>query len=97
MTCLVITKAEGRAFYAKYTTRKADPRTRAMVETVDNAAVSDALFEHVVVSWTGVIAGDGQAAECNTGNKQAIDDRVKAQVVLVVLGSEVTGRGPETF
>ena len=60
LTCRVITKAEGRAFYAKHTTRKADPRTRTMVETVDNAAVSDALFEHVVLSWTGVVAGDGQ-------------------------------------
>jgi len=97
VTCRVITKAEAREYRQRHTTRVADPKTHRMVDVVDDQAVADEIAADIVQSWRGFVGADDQELVCTPETVEALDDRIRLQIVQAVFGVEVTGRGPDTF
>jgi hypothetical protein len=69
----LMTRHDYRALVHKNTTKKPNPRSRAMEDVTDMEALGDDLVDFVLQGWSGVIDDSGADAPCTRENKLTLD------------------------
>lgn len=92
--CRVVSKARARMLAQQYQERVPDPQTRTMVwrykdQSAGADQATDALLAEAIVGWQGIIGADDRPLVCTPATIAALDDRVKAQLVIAIFGAEV--------
>lgn len=71
-TVRTLTREKYKEIIAGQTKRKPNPRTRAMEDVTDWAAVSEDLIDYALVGWTGIL-WEGEPAPCEREMKLRLD------------------------
>lgn len=69
----LVTRHDYRELVRKNTTKKPNPRSRAMEDVTDMEALGDDLVDFVLQGWSGVVDDSGADAPCSRENKLLLD------------------------